>query len=195
MTHDTSRYVGYKFPGQKPGESIQLLVRKHWIIDIKIAAIFAFLALVPSVVVVVGPILFWDGSLNDSLLVTILGVLVYFLFMLLITYIKWLNEELDIIIVTNERIVAHDQIDLFHRQVSETNIGQVQDVKGIEKGVMGNLFHYGKLEMQTAARDIVFKIDHVREPYNSARVILDLRDKYVDKEKFEQKPDSSIHHI
>jgi len=113
---------------------------------------------------------------------------------MLITYIKWLNEELDIIIVTNERIVAHDQIDLFHRQVSETNIGQIQDVKGIERGMLGSIFHYGKLEMQTAARDIMFKIQHVRDPYNSARIILDIRDQYIDKEKFEQKHESLIHH-
>ena len=194
MTHNTKAYSNYKFPGQKPGEVIQLLVRKHWIIDVKIAAIFAFLALIPGTVAVVSPILLWDGVLTDTILLIIIGVLVYFLFMMLITYIKWLNEELDIIIVTNERIVAHDQIDLFHRQVSETNIGQIQDVKGIERGMLGSIFHYGKLEMQTAARDIMFKIHHVRDPYNSARIILDIRDQYIDKEKFEQKHESLIHH-
>ncbi|MBT4384873.1 hypothetical protein HOD30_03945 [Candidatus Peregrinibacteria bacterium] len=194
MTHNTKAYSNYKFPGQKPGEVIQLLVRKHWIIDVKIAAIFAFLALIPGTVAVVSPILLWDGVLTDTILLIIIGVLVYFLFMMLITYIKWLNEELDIIIVTNERIVAHDQIDLFHRQVSETNIGQIQDVKGIERGMLGSIFHYGKLEMQTAARDIMFKIQHVRDPYNSARIILDIRDQYIDKEKFEQKHESLIHH-
>ncbi len=192
MGHEKDQYTDYKFPGQKPGEHIQLLVRKHWIIDIRVASVFFILAVLPVVAAIIIPFIVGNIVFNDTFLLTTLGILIYLLFMLMITYVKWLNEELDLIIVTNERVVSHDQVDLFHRQISETNISQVQDVKGVEHGILGNLLHYGRLSIQTAARDIHFEIQHVNRPYDSARVILDLRDTYMDKEKFEPHPDTVL---
>lgn len=192
MGHEKDQYKDYKFPGQKPGEQIRLLVRKHWIIDVRIFAIFFVLAVAPITIIIIIPFLLGNVEFNDAFLLSALGVLVYMLLMLLVTYVKWLNEELDLIIVTNERVVSHDQINLFHRQISETNISQVQDVKGVEHGLLGHLLDYGKLSIQTAAKDIVFCIDHIDKPYDCARVILDLRDKYIDKEKFEPHPDTVL---
>lgn len=190
MGHENDQYKDYKFPGQKPGEHIQLLVRKHWIIDVKIGAFFFTLAMVPVIISILAHYFFGEFAFNDPILFTTLGILIYLQCMLLVTYVKWLNEELDLIIVTNERVVSHEQVDLFHRQISETNISQVQDVKGVERGLLGNVFHYGELTVQTAAKDITFNINHVNRPYDSARIILDLRADYIDKEKFEAPPSS-----
>lgn len=185
-----TKYLRHKFPGQKPGEQIQALVRKHWIIDVKVAAIFFVLGVIPFAISVVLAVLFWDGTFNDTFALTSLTLWAYMLAVTAFAYMSWLKEELDVIIVTNERIVSHDQIDLFHRQIAETNIAQVQDVKGVEEGVLGNIFHFGMLEIQTAAKDIIFVIRHVNTPYESAREILDIRDRYIDKEKFEKRSSS-----
>lgn len=182
MSHvdQSQKYLNHKFPGQKPGEQIHLLVRKHWIIDVKIGSIFFIFGVVPFIAVVLVTAFWWDGEFTDGFLASVLVVLLYFLFMLLGTYVKWLNEELDLIIVTDHRVVSHDQVDLFHRQISETNLSQVQDVKGVEQGLLGHVFHYGELKIQTAARDILFVIQNVADPYASARHILDLRDHHVE---------------
>lgn len=187
---DEAKLLTLRFPGQKEGEQIKVLVRKHWVTDIKIGSIFLILGILPLILGIITASFTWDGSFDDPFLFTVLSFFIYLVFIFLITYIKWLNEELDVIIITNERVVAHDQVDLFHRQISETSISQIQDVKGVEKGMWGNLFHYGSLEIQTAARDITFRIKHVNRPYESARKILDLRDRYLDKEKFEEEYES-----
>jgi hypothetical protein len=181
-----------KFPGQKPGEEIQLLVRKHWIIDVKIAITFLVFGVLPFGASVMGIVYFYEGAVTDNLLMGVLAFLLYFLITLVAVYVKWLNEELDVIIITNERVIAHDQIDLFHREISETSISQVQDVIGIEKGILGHLFHFGQLRMQTAAHHIVFEIHNVGVPYVLSRQILDIRDKFIDKEKFEHPPGSAV---
>ena len=164
-----------KFPGQKAGETVKLLVRKHWIMDIRVAGILFFIGFLPLVLgVIIGDVIwvetgskmFWGFMIFFSL---------YLLFMLLITYVKWLNEELDIIIATDQRIISHEQIDLFHRQISETSIQQLQDVKGTENGLFASLFHYGTLEIQTASSDVFFKMKHVDHPYENARKLLDIR--------------------
>jgi hypothetical protein len=189
MTHE-DKYLKCKFPGQKDGEQIKLLIRKHWIIDVKIGAFFMVFALLPVFATILAGILTWPIEFNDTALFTTLATFTFFLFMTLITYIKWLNEELDIIIITNERVLAHDQVSLFHRQISETNISLVQDVKGVEKGIFGDLLHYGSMDIQTAAEKTVFNIKHVGDPYQSSRLILDIRDRYMDKEKFEKNPET-----
>lgn len=188
MGHEKDKYLKYRFPGQKEGETIQLLVRKHWIVDVEIASIFLVLGVPPIIAAGVSAFEFWNGTAEDTFLGLALALWIYLLIATAFTYMKWLNEELDIIIITNERVVSHDQVNLFHRQISETSISQVQDVKGVEKGVLGNVLHYGTLEIQTAAKDIVFRIGHVNKPYQSARLILDVREKHMDKEKFETAP-------
>lgn len=177
-----------RFPGQKESEKIQILVRKHWIIDVKIASTFFIFGVLPFGAALLGTIYFYEQAVTQNFLIATMVFLVYFLFTLVAIYVKWLNEELDVIIITNERVLSHDQVDLFHREISETSISQVQDVVGIERGFLGHVFHFGTLKIQTAAHNIVFEINNVNRPYDTARQILDLRDTYLDHEKFETKP-------
>lgn len=180
-----------QFPGQKAGEQISVLVRKHWISDVKIVAVFTVLGLLPLTAYIALLVAFWPEKIEYYHVMLLLVFVTYMLFAFLVTYIKWLNEELDVIIVTNERIIGHDQVDFFHKQISETDLAQVQDVKGIEKGVLGSIFHFGSLEIQTAGNKIVFNIHNVGHPYELARKILDVRDTHIDKEKFEKSSDPS----
>lgn len=174
-----------RFPGQKPDEEIKLLLRKHWIIDVRIFLVFVLLALLPLVFYLGYLIFFWpEEGLTSNHYLGLLAFLSYFLFALLITYVKWLNEELDIVIVTNERIISHDQQSLFHRQISETHISQVQEVKGVEKGMFGNVLSYGNLSVQTAAEKTLFEIRNVRDPEENARHLMELRSEwYQESEK------------
>ena len=94
----------------------------------------------------------------------------------LIAFIRWLEEELDLIIVTNERVISIDQVTFMHRTISETELVQIQDVKHIAKGVLSNVFGFGSLQIQTAADKIAFVIHDVPAPYKMARKIMDVRD-------------------
>lgn len=179
MGHEKDKYQACRFPGQKAGETIRLIIRKHWIIDVKIGLSLFLVGILPILIGIAAGIFSWNGTFSDLFLMVFMGFTVYFLIILLITYIKWLNEELDIIIATDERLVSHEQINLFHRQVSEAHIEQIQDVTGTENGFLQNIFHYGTLEIQTSSSDIFFLIRHVIRPYENARALLDLRDNYL----------------
>ena len=165
-----------RFPGQKKGEQIKLLIRKHWIIDIKIFAVFAIIGIMPLLLATLFGELLWQSSQGDVFWTYILGSLVYMLFIVLFVYLRWLNEELDLVIVTNERIVSHNQIDLFHRQISEALVEDIQDVKGIENGLLGHLFHFGAVEITTSSNQQFFAIQNVVDPYGNTRALLDVRD-------------------
>ena len=162
------------FPGQKEGEQIKYLVRKHWIIYVRILLFLIATFLVP----LIG--FFWlefgfDFTANTKKVITLL-FLIYLEILTLITFIRWLEEELDLIIVTNERVISIDQVTFMHRTISETELVQIQDVKHIAKGVMSNVLGFGSLQIQTAADKIAFIIHEIPEPYKMARKIMDVRD-------------------
>jgi len=179
MLQGKEHYKNHRFPGQKSGESIQLVIRKHWIIDVKIAAIFLVFGLIPLVIAIGAEVFVWDTGFGDVFLMIALGFVLYFLMVLLVIYTKWLNEELDIIVVTDTRIISHEQIDHFHRRVSEANLSQIQDVMGAQKGFLQSILRYGSIEIQTSASDVFFIINYVSYPYENARALLDMRDKLI----------------
>lgn len=165
-----------RFPGQKNGEKIQLLIRKHWIIDVKIFSIFLIIGVIPLLLGGwIGEVL-WQNTQGEVFWSYLLAFLVYALFIVLFVYLRWLNEELDIVIVTNERIISHNQIDLFHRQISEALVEDIQDVKGIENGVLGHLLHFGSMEITTSSNQQFFAIQSIENPHENTRAMLDVRD-------------------
>ena len=57
-------------------------------------------------------------------------------------FVQWLNNELDILIVTNKRIIEYDQIKFLNRKISQASIDQVQEVRASTSGIIGNVLRY-----------------------------------------------------
>lgn len=165
-----------RFPGQHQGEEIKLVIEKHWIVDLKIFSVFLIIGGLPlGLGIFLGEKL-WESTKGIGFWTYVLFFLVYLLYIVLFVYLRWLNEKLDIVIVTNERIVSHNQIDLFHRQISEALVEDIQDVKGVEKGILGHLFHFGSLEITNASNQQFFAIKNIKDPYRNTRALLNVRD-------------------
>ena len=65
--------------------------------------------------------------------VTIMGMI-----MVSIQYIfvHWVNNELDLLIITNRRIIAYDQVKFLDRKMSQTTIDLVQEVNASTSGLL-----------------------------------------------------------
>lgn len=73
------------------------------------------------------------------------------------------NYYLDILIVTNQRIIDIEQLGLFARDVTSAPLQNVEDIKVEVIGILPSLFDFGNLHIQTAAamREItVYGIHH-----------------------------------
>lgn len=168
-----------RFPGQRENEEIEFLVRKHWISDFKVILILFFLGMLPLAVYIFFAVKYFPDQLQNDDLMIMFFVAVYLLCVLLASYIAWLNHELDIMIVTNQRVLNHDQVDFLHRQISETNLDQIQDIKGSERGLIQTIFHFGVIEIRTASDVPVFRLHDAEKPFENAQKILNVRNHYI----------------
>lgn len=147
----------------------------------KVFALFTLLGIIPIVAYITFVIGYFPTRIENSHLIPLLIFTLYLTVIFLFTYVSWLDHELDILIVTNERIIYHDQVGFFHREVSETHLDQVQDIKGAERGIIQTIFHFGIMEIRTAADLVVFRIHDADNPFENARKVLDIRDKFMRK--------------
>ncbi len=165
------------FPGQQASEKIYLITRQHWSVlakEILIWLIFVAILLgYDSYLAPNYPIL------NQQPLLQIANLIktIYLMFLLAGLFTIWILYYLNYQIVTNERIVDVTQRNLLHHTTSELHLGRIQDVTAEIKGVLGNLFDYGNVYVQTAGETARFVFDRVPNPHDVEKLILDLYDK------------------
>ncbi len=162
------------FPGKKPDENVIMVIRKHWIVYFVRVFLFVVIAVLP----IWAFIFFWGRSfpLSEGGLTSVLGYLFtsfYFLFGLAFLLISWINEEFDLFIVTDHRLIDVTQVSFLKRNVAATPLPQIQDSNGKVAGLFGTILNYGDVTVRTAAGDASdFKIDRVPDPELLARKIL-----------------------
>lgn len=154
----------------RSGEKVDIVLRRHWIA-------FAFLAIYAI-----------SGILFTIILLSVLGtsasvvlmLIAFWMYYSLFLYVSWLNYELDVIILTNNRIVCVEQKTFLNRSVGETTLDKVQEVSIETKGLLANLFDFGTLKILTSGSSPSFDMTYSPHPMTSSRYINNLVDRYRD---------------
>lgn len=158
------------FPGQHEKEFVRMILRKHWIIHFYATMRFIFVGILPAVGILY--LLFTFLNLHNRFFpLAIAFIMLFLVFALLYTLVTWLNDDLDIIVVTNERVVDITQITLLSRNTSEAHLEQIQDVKGQIEGFLGTILNFGTVSVRTANDVSIFELNHVYDPIkNSGKI-------------------------
>lgn len=159
-----------KLENLRPGEEVQMVMKRHWIVLVRT---FVYLALL-----VKAPLLaFVFRSEIETMVplpyVTLLMTVFLAVFALFI-YVDWLSNELDFFVFTNERIIGVEQISFLNRAISECSMDRVQEVNAFSKGLLANIFNYGTVDIRTASEDSRFEMHVIPEPVERARAILNI---------------------
>jgi uncharacterized membrane protein YdbT with pleckstrin-like domain len=154
-------------PFLKEHEQIQMILHRHWIVFLFKLLYVAFLIL--SSVMVLGI----RGELISLFGGAIFWGLMSVYWMLFLTFIllSWVNDELDLFIITNERIIGIEQVSALTRRVSECGIDRVQEVNAETSGVLQTIFNYGHVHIHTASEHSDLIVAFAPDPVDNARKI------------------------
>jgi hypothetical protein len=154
----------------KAWEEVLMVIKRHWIVYI-ILVLYCFVWLIISLS------LFY--MLGFSLFSNLLNI-IFWLFFLIFLYIEWLNHELDMYVITNNRVIGIDQISFLNRTISECNLWQVQEVNSKTSWLFANILNYWTLSIQTAWNKTTLKMDFCPDSMIKQRKVLNIVDDYRD---------------
>src|SRR5208283_2083328 len=136
----------------QPGETVALIVRKHWLVLVKPALfLVAVLLYLPFRHV---KILGFEALLNYLLpyAAAVSGGLCLY---------RYLDRRVNIWAVTNERLI--DEWGILTHKSKENPLDKINDIV-VEQTILGRLFGYGSISVQTAAKAGETIIEFVERP-------------------------------
>lgn len=151
-----------------PEEKILLVLHHHWISLLGPAFIMALLCLVPFFAYP------FVKALDEAPLLAPLFVfasLLWFLLVLLIGFVFWVDYYLDAMVITSRRILTITQEGLFKNTLSEFSLEKVQDVTIEIPHFSATFLGYGNITIQTAG-EMSFSIREVPNVYKVKELII-----------------------
>ncbi|MEO6077837.1 MAG: PH domain-containing protein [Candidatus Andersenbacteria bacterium] len=161
------------------GEHVVLKARKRWFALFSHALTMAVIAVFP-VVFISGfgiPFLY---TINAGLVAGITGhdVLFYstawILFVWVMFVAMWTNYYMDVLIITNQRLIDMEQFILFSREEVSIPLDKIQDITIEIKGVLQTMFKFGRVEIQTAGTEREAVMEDIKDPEQVKRSIDEL---------------------
>lgn len=165
------------FPSQSENEKIYLVVREHWVYFALKAAIWLFFLGLYIAVRIFGPAYFPLVFEDTAGQIIALVLDVYLLILILTIFMLWVLYYLNMQIITAVRIVDVDQVGLFSHTASELHIEKIEDVTSEVNGIIGTVFNYGNVYIQTAGATEHFEFTNVPNPALIQKMVHDLYEK------------------
>lgn len=134
-----------EFQGQRDDEKLLFVFRSH---------VFAMRKgiLATLVLILAGFTPYAISPANSNLLWVALGGVILGIIVFLYHWVGW---YFTVYIVTNQRIRQDRQKGLFNSSVVEISLEKIHNISVEKRGLMGNIFNYGTLVLQTYVGDLV----------------------------------------
>ena len=165
------------FPSQLESETIYLVVREHWVQLVLKLLLWLVLALALVLFQTYGPQILPQLFTDTAGQVTTLLGQVYSLFLVVSLLIIWILYYLNMQVITSLRVVDISQDGLFSHTLSELHIDKIEDVTSEVDGILGTMFDYGMVYVQTAGTKERFEFHNVPHPGKIEKLILSLYEK------------------
>jgi len=158
-----------RFETQEPEEEILMILRRHWLANIPWFFIGLVLFFSPIV------LRFFPLLTSFPSKYQLVFVIIWYLILLMYLFEKFMSWFFNMTIITDERIVDVDFINLTTKKVSDCDLDKIQDVSYTNSGAFGTIFNYGNVLVQTAAEVVEFIFEDVPRPAKVAEILQRLR--------------------
>ena len=151
-----------------PDEKIILTARKHWFTFFEEIVTFFIAILIPVLLApLYSPIVknaagLWGEAQAVSVFVFFVSAWILFAFMLF--FIFFTNYYLDLLIITNKRVIDIEQVHLFTREIVTAALPKIEDVKVEVHGFVATFLKFGDIHIQTAATNREIMVHGIRHP-------------------------------
>jgi len=165
-------------------EKILFIARKHWFVFVKETIVLFFFLCVPLLIIFAFKFLNtkYDIKIHgDVITLFIFLSSIFLLFIWVSIFIVWTDYCLDILIITNIRIVEVEQKGFFSRELSTFRLEHIQDVTAEMNGIIQTFLTFGTIHIQTAGEDREFLMRGVSKPFELKNFISKLYDTVLDK--------------
>lgn len=161
------------FEDQDPGEKILLLLRAHPITNLSWIIPAAVLFFVPFLVLKFAPIFAPSFYLIPQTFI-IIGLIINYLFILVIIFQGFLYWYFNATLITNQKIIDIDFEPVLYKGVDLAPLGKIEETDSTTSGIIGTLFNFGNVAVQTAGAKVAIEMKNIPKPAKVADLILDL---------------------
>lgn len=160
----------FGFATQDPKEKVILLLRRHPITNIPWIVI--------AIVMFFAPFVLTNFPLLSFLPLRFqfVGILIWYLLLLAYVFESFLDWYFNVNIITDERVIDVDFVNLIYREMTDADLGKIQDSTVILGGVIRAIFNFGDLQIQTAGEIPEIEFTDIPNPDEASRVLHNLRD-------------------
>jgi len=156
------------FATQDPEEKVLLMLRQHPITQVTAIIFFALGMILPS---------FIDpGSLLGFLPISlqVATTIVWYVAIMIYGVESFLSWYYNVNIITDERVIDIDFHSLMFRNITSAQLGKVEDVTSTAYGLLGTVFDYGDVRIQTAGAEVDIIFNLVPKPTTVAKLLNEL---------------------
>lgn len=147
-----------RFENQKEGETILVLIRKHWVVNLPWVIIMVLLLFFPFV------LRYFPGVSLFPTKYQLVAFVGWYLLVAAFTYTRFLNWYFNVGIITDKRIVDIDFFGLLHKEVSSADLDKIQDATQQQIGAIRSLLDFGNVLVQTASETAKIEFEDIPHP-------------------------------
>ncbi len=173
-------HTNQHFKGQHKSEAVSCFCRKHWIVLIKDFAGFIVLL---SLLILTG--IYFKGIYNffsqDSPFINVAAIVIVgiFTFFLHKFFLRIIRYFLEIIIITNFRVVVLNKSLYLKDSKDATDLPKVQDIQKRQNGILQNFLRYGDLELTLSSSSTTKVLTNIPNPDYHFSKINQLKSEYL----------------
>lgn len=167
----------------EPNETIILESRRHWfILALRLLPLlpFVFIPFLALALVDTAPL---QGLVQMNANTPSFAIFILFswlLFVWIAGFIIWTDYFLDILVVTNKRIINVEQKALFSREIASLRLDKIQDITIDISGILATFLLFGNIRIQTAGEQEEFLMHYIQNPEALKSVILREHDRVLE---------------
>jgi hypothetical protein len=159
---------GSRFINEQNDEEVVLMLRAHPIVNLGWIVSLVFVVLIIEIFLGTGIL---EGVPEKY---TFMARLVVYLIGFGFAFQKFLNWYYSVLIVTNERIIDVDFVNLLYRVVSYATLNHIEEPSMVAGGFVRSFFRYGDIYIETAAEVPTIEAKSVPYPDRAIKIISEL---------------------